>query len=197
MHNRRPVHRVALCVTVVLVGLATAAPAQAATRVKQYSPWTSDGNPQIPRYFHGSGECTLASRVSAQRDAWRCVSGNITLDPCFQSPTDEEVLCATSPFARQGHLLSALLDPDTRGASSVRLPWALEVGRRRCVVSRSRARPRRGRRRARRRPSYSCGRRGPYLFGRPNRRRSTWTIRLARKRSGRPARRVRIRGAWL
>src|SRR3712207_7251972 len=39
----------------------------------------------------------------------------------------------------------------------------------------------------------SCGRRGPFLFGRPNRRKRTWTIRIAKTRRGKGLRRARIR----
>jgi eukaryotic-like serine/threonine-protein kinase len=178
----------ALLATAALLAAATSA--QAATSVKQYSPWSADGDPSVRRYLHGSGECTEASRVSSRRDAWRCTSGNVALDPCFQSPTDDEVLCVSDPFAAQGHLLSVVLDTDNRTGKPATRQWALQVGRRRCVVSRSR-------KRGRRRPSYVCGRRGPYLFGAANRKRSTWTIRYSKSKRGRRAKRVRIRSAWL
>ena len=171
-----------------LLSLAVAVgPAHAATSVKRYVPWTPVGEPTTARYFHGSGECLQASRVSSRADAWRCVSGTIALDPCFLSPTDDEVLCVRSPWARRGHLLSAVIDPDTHGSSPAPDAWALRVGRRRCTYIAGR--PRRSG------PTYRCGKRG-FLFGRPNRRKATWTIRAARARQGRNTRRVRIRAAW-
>jgi hypothetical protein len=182
-------------VALTLALCAIAAPADAATRVRTYSPWTADGDPTLPRWFHGSGECTRSSSVNARVEAWRCVSGNIALDPCFQSPTDDEVLCVSSPWARRGHLLSAVLDPDTRGSSRARPPWAMRVKRARCVFIRA-ARRKRGRRG----PTYRCGssrRNRSYLFGRPNTKRRTWTIRAARSASGRGARRIPVRTAWL
>jgi hypothetical protein len=186
--------RPGLLLLTALVLCAIAAPADAATRVRTYSPWTADGDPKLRRWFHGSGECTRSSFVNSRPQAWRCVSGNIVLDPCFQSPTDEEVLCVSSPWSRRGHLLSALLDPDTRGRSSARAPWAMRVGRARCLFIR-----RSGRARRRGRPTYRCrsGRNRSYLFGRPNRKRRTWTIRASSDRRGRGARRVRVRAAWL
>jgi hypothetical protein len=170
-----------------------AAPADAATRVRTYNPWTADGDPKVRKWFHGSGECTSSSHVNSRAPAWRCVSGNITLDPCFQSPTDDEVFCVSSPWARRGHLLSVLL-PDTRTSSPARPPWAMRVGRARCLFIR-----RSGRARRRARPTYRCGsrRNRSYLFGRPNRKRRTWTIRSARNRRGTGARRVPVRAAWL
>jgi hypothetical protein len=182
-----------LILLVMAVAGVTATPAEAATKVKRFSPWTADGDPKVRRWFHGSGECARNSRFNSRRQAWRCVSGNIALDPCFESPTDAEVLCVASPWARRGHLLSAVLEPDNRGRSPAVGPWAIEVAgrRRRCVFVR------RPSRRGKRRPSYRCGRRGPYLFGRANRRRSTWTIRIADSSRGSGLRRVRIRVAWL
>ena len=172
------------------VGMVAAPPASAATKVKRYTAWTADGEPLIKRWFHGSAECDGASRVDPRPDAWRCVSGTIALDPCFASPTDDEVLCLAAPWARRGHLLSAVLNEDGPGASPARGPWAVVIGkRRRCV----RVAPRAGKRG--RRPSYRCGKRG-FLFGRPKTRRKTWTIRFARGRKGRNARRVKVRQAW-
>ena len=173
----------------LLFALLLASPAGAATSVKRFSPWDSDGDPSIKRWFHGSGECARASRYNERRDAWRCQSGNITLDPCFKSPTDDEVFCVTSPWVRFGYLVTAVIDDDDHGASPAAGPWALQVGRRRCTFLR---RP------ARRRATYRCGRsrRGPFLFGRPNTKPATWTIRMARNSRGRRARRVRIRAAW-
>jgi hypothetical protein len=182
-------------VLVVLALCAFAAPAEAATRVRTYNPWTADGDPKLRSWFHGSGECTRSSSVNSRPEAWRCVSGTVTLDPCFQSPTDDEVFCVTSPWGRRGHLLSAVLDPDTRGSSPARSPWAMQVRRARCVFI-----PASGRKRGRRGPTYRCGssrRNRSYLFGRPNTKRGTWTIRAARSASGRGARRVRVKAAWL
>ena len=180
-------------VVLVLAVLAAlpAAPAEAATKVRTYSPWNSLGNPKVKRYSHGSASCAAPSRISARRDAWRCVSGNVAVDPCFQSPTDEEVFCLASPWAKRGRLLGTLLDPEGRKRSPARGPWALQVGRRRCVaVAAPTKKPKR------RRASYRCGRRGPYLFGRVSKKRKTWTIKLSKSRRGTRARRAKIRVAW-
>jgi hypothetical protein len=186
---------VRVLVAVTLALCAIAAPAEGATRVRTYNPWTADGDPKVRNWFHGSAECTQSSSVNARREAWRCVSGTIPLDPCFQSPTDDEVFCVASPWARRGHLLSAVLEPDTRGSSPARPPWAMRVGRARCVfIGASR------RKRGRRSPTYRCGssrRNRSFLFGRPRTRRPTWTIRAGRNARGRGARRVRVRAAWL
>ena len=175
------------------LALAAAAPAQAATKVKRYSPWDSNGDPVVKKYVHGSAECTQASRRNPRPDAWRCVSATTTLDPCFASPTgDDEVFCIATPFARSGHLLGAVLEPTDHPQSRARRPWAIQVGKRRCTyLLPRRVKPRRA--------TYRCGksRKGPFLFGRPNTKRRNWTIRLARNARGRRAKRVRIRAAWL
>jgi hypothetical protein len=180
--------RRALLLSVVLAALG-AAPAHAATTVKRFNPWSELGDPLVKRYIHGDGECRTASAINPRDDAWRCRSGNTTLDPCFVSPTDEEVFCATAPWARSGFLLGVLLEPDDHGNSPAPGPWALVVGRRRCTFLAPRPRKPRG-------PSYRCGKRGPFLFGRPSKRRKTWTIRLAGNRKGRGAHRAKVRVAW-
>jgi hypothetical protein len=169
----------------VLLAVSLAGPAHAATVVKRYDPWTPDGDPVLKRYLHGSAECTQASRVSSRQDAWRCVSGTTTLDPCFASPTDEEVFCVKAPWARSGHLLGALLEPDTHGASTAPDAWALRVRGRRCKYIPGPA--------TRRGATYRCGKRR-FLFGQPKRSRPNWTIRIGSNR--RNARRARIRTAW-
>jgi hypothetical protein len=168
----------------LLVAVVAAGPAQGATTVKRYNPWTPDGDPVLKRYVHGSAECTQASRVSSRQDAWRCVSGTTTFDPCFASPTDDEVFCVKAPWSRSGHLLGALLEPESHGTSTAPDVWALRVRGRRCTYIPAR---RRGGR------TYRCGKRR-FLFGRPNRRKKTWTIRIGSNR--RNARRARIRTAW-
>jgi hypothetical protein len=187
------VRRSICSVALASLALAAAGPAYGATKVKRYSPWDANGDPVVKKYVHGSAECTQASRRNPRADAWRCLSATITLDPCFASPTgDDEVFCIASPFARSGYLLGAVLEPSEHGKSKARTPWALRVGKRKCTY----LLPRKGKRR---RPTYRCGksRKGPFLYGRPNTKRKTWTIRSARNSRGRRLRRVKVRTAWL
>jgi hypothetical protein len=170
---------------VPLFVLLLAAPAQAATKVRQYRAWTAIGNPTVKHWVHGDGNCNRASRVSARNDAWRCTSGSVTLDPCFLSPTDEEVVCVTAPWARRGYLLTALIDPDSHGSSNAPDAWALRVRGRRCSYI-----PGPARRRAAASPRGG----GQNLFGPLNRRSKTWTIRIGSNR--RSARRARVGTAW-
>jgi hypothetical protein len=187
---RGPVRRPLCSAALACIALAAAAPAHAATKQRHYSPWDSDGNPVLKHYQHGSAECHAASRYDARSDAWRCVSGTQAIDPCFASPTDDEVFCAASPFARSGFLLGAVLDSSEHGNSPARGPWALQVGKRKCTRLAARKR--------KRAPTYRCGksRKGPFLFGLPRTRRKTWTIRQARNSKGRRSKRVKVRAAW-
>jgi hypothetical protein len=173
------------------LALVAASPAYAATKVRHYSPWDKDGNPVLKRYTHGSADCGSASRYTPRADAWRCVSGTLTYDPCFASPTgDDEVFCVTSPFARRGFLLGALIEPSDHGKSVARNPWALQVGTRRCTYLLPRKR--------KRAPTYRCSKphRPLFLYGRPNTKHKTWTIRAAPNSKGRRLLGVTIRTAW-
>jgi hypothetical protein len=183
--------RRSICIAAIAcLGLAATSPAHAATKVRHYSPWDSDGNPVLKKYSHGSAECASASRYTPRADAWRCVSGTLTLDPCFASPTDDEVFCIATPFARSGYLLGAVIDQSNHGTSHARGPWALQVGKRRCTYLLPRKR--------KRSPTYRCGKspKGPFLYGRPSTKKKTWTIRQARNSKGRRLKRVKIRAAW-
>jgi hypothetical protein len=184
------VRRTICSAALVCLALAVAAPAQASTKVHRYSPWDSLGNPVMKKYSHGSAQCTGASRYTPRTDAWRCVSGTQTLDPCFASPTDDEVFCAASPFAKSGYLLGAVLDETDHGTSRAKGPWGLQVGKRKCTYLLPRNR--------KRAPTYRCGksRKGPFLYGRPKTKRKTWTIRQARNGKGRRLKRVKVRAAW-
>jgi hypothetical protein len=181
---RRPISTAALA----CLALAVAVPAHAATKVRHYSPWDKDGNPVLKSYTHGSADCGSPSRYTPRADAWRCVSGTVTYDPCFASPTgDDEVFCVVSPFARRGFLLGALIEPSDHGKSAARGPWALQVGKRKCTYLLPRKR--------KRSPTYRCGKK-LFLYGRPNRKRKTWTIKAAPNSKGRRLLGVKIRTAW-
>ena len=93
-----------------------------------------------------------------------------------------------SPVSKLGYLLTVFLEPDEHGTSPAPGPWALKVGKRQCNYIAGPAK--------RKGPTYRCGRRGPFLFGKPNKSKQTWTIRRAKKRNGAGARRVRVRTAW-
>ena len=49
----------------------------------------------IPHAQVEPGYCTGSSAVTPRVDAWRCVEGTTTLDPCFSSEFANGVVCAT------------------------------------------------------------------------------------------------------
>jgi hypothetical protein len=170
-----------------------AAPASARTRVIRYTPFTSDGaiKPRLKTVAR-SGSCRLDSRLVLRDEAWRCRTGRVRRDPCFDHPViEDEVVCVKAPWSRRAAVIDTPLDDSDRAYRSSSRPWALKVGRRRCLFKPGSRRKVHGRR-----LNYVCGRRGPFLFGSPNRRRRTWTIRIAKTRRGKGLRRAKIRVAW-
>src|SRR3954449_3324078 len=165
----------------VVLALVGAPAATARTRVVRYTPFTHDGliKPRL-KAVPFSGSCRLDSRLALREDAWRCRTGRVRRDPCFDNPVvEDQVVCVKSPWSRRVALVDAPLDDSDRAYKTSSRPWALQVKRRRCLFKRG------SRRRVqRRRLTCSCGRHGPFLFGNVNRRRRTWTIRIAKSRRG-------------
>ncbi len=182
----------ALLAVVVLV-LVAAPAATAKTRVVKYTPFTSDGaiKSRIKTVVR-SGSCRLDSRLALRDDAWRCRTGRVRRDPCFDNPViEDEVVCVKAPWSRRAAVIDAPLDDSDRAYKTSSRPWALRVGKRRCLFKPGSRRKVHGRR-----LTYTCGRRGPFLFGSPSHRKRTWTIRVAKTRRGKGLRRAKIRVAY-
>jgi hypothetical protein len=184
-----------------LLGLALVAPAASAgaTQAKRYKAWEAAGDPAVPEFTDRRGSCNSSSFVNPRRDAWRCFVGSRIHDPCFENPGfDRQVICVASPWARTGVLVTSRLDPDDRFPPGPRRPWALGlVNGRGCVFVSGATNVVRGRRLnyvCRLRPFRLAG--PPFLFGLPDRSRSTWTILLGRGYEPARLERVKIRAAW-
>src|SRR3954468_4638980 len=175
------------------VALVAAPSAAARTRVITFTPFAMDGAVKRKiRTVKRSGTCRLDSRLVLRDDAWRCRTGRRRRDPCFDNPVvEDEVVCVKAPWSRRAAIIDAPLDDSDRAYKSSSRPWALRVGRRRCLL-----RLRSKRRVHGRRLTYSCARRGPFLFGRPSHRRRTGTTRIAKPRRGKGLRRAKIRVAY-
>ena len=180
-------------VAVAALMLAAAPAATARTRVVRYTPFSADGSikPRLATVSR-SGSCRLDSRFVLREDAWRCRTGAVRRDPCFDNPVvEDQVVCVKAPWSRRVVVIDTPLDDTDRAYRTSSRPWALKVGRHRCLVKPGSRRRARGHR-----LTYSCGRGGPFLFGRPNRRRRTWRILIAKTRAGEGLRRAKIRVAW-
>jgi hypothetical protein len=166
--------------------------ATATTKVTRYEAWTPDGDPAVAEFTERRGDCNSSSYVSGTSDAWRCFVGSNILDPCFQNPqSDREVLCVRSPWARRGIVVTSRLDPGDRFPGKVG-PWYLVIRHRlHCGFVTGGTGVVRGFR-----LNYFCGRRGPFLFGKPIRTRPTWRVRMSRNPNGPRLRTVPVRTAW-
>jgi hypothetical protein len=189
--GRRPALLAVACVT---AALATPAAAGAGTKVHHFKPFDAAG--KLKSGFHAvhrSGHCPRPSNVDSRRhDAWRCTTGNLIRDPCFESPvTADEVVCIASPWTHKALVIRTLL-PTRQGEGRSSAPWAIELTLHRRCLFLSGASNSIGRKRL----NYSCGRHGPFLYGVPDRRTPTWTIGLAARYESRILRPVGVRAAW-
>ena len=118
-----------------MVALANASDANVIrTHSTLFEPFTSAGRPVSPVRKTITGSCWTASLASPRADAWRCMSGNEIIDPCFSSAQARAiVLCSTSgPWDRGLLEIKLIKKLPTRYAnrgkpSTAGLPWALET----------------------------------------------------------------------
>jgi len=83
-----------------------------------------------------SGECFAASLANQGRsDAWRCMAGNIIVDPCFESspPGPGPLVCFASPWSPRVRFFKPTRPVphdqanDDSGSLTTKMPWALEL----------------------------------------------------------------------
>lgn len=173
--------------------LFSAASAPAATEQKTYSPYTPEGERTIDVRDYRSADTCGSSFISGQRGPLRCFSGNYIYDPCFPDPLGrDEALCVASPEASSGVMLrGAPGTDDGYGGRPNPAPWALKLSNGAvCVFASGASNARRGLR-----LNYTCSDRR-FLWGSPNKRLATWTIRRSRTYTGRGWRVAKIRTAW-
>ncbi len=114
------------------------------TGVQLYTPFKPGGGLLIGVAVTGqaSGSCFAASAASPTRpDAYRCMSGNRILDPCFTSLNPRDPMaCSADPWSANAVLLtrSGALPGRTRASEPnypAGTPWALELANgQRCVA---------------------------------------------------------------
>ena len=150
--GRRGSQRAILALALLAFGLVAAACAShrpqgaggaaKATVNKAFRAYNANGDLAVTVADVAPGSCWTTSIAAAVPGAYRCLSGNQILDPCFAAPAKPgpvEVACLETPWSQATvlHLTGALPKPDPAddGDSSAR-PWAFELDNGvRCVAS--------------------------------------------------------------
>lgn len=119
--------------TLIMAGTLFAEDPPLITAVSFYEPWTETGvRDDIRVISMRDGVCFYASRVNVGRsDAFRCLSGQMILDPCFVGPAfpRREALCPVADLS-EAILLRVKGDfPSERNPDSAprSLPWRMEL----------------------------------------------------------------------
>lgn len=183
-----------LVLTCVWLGVGTTAASAAGTEQRVFAAFASDGSPTVRVVKTDTATSCSASSVNSQTTALRCFAGNIIRDPCFLDPNDgDRAVCVGAPNARSSVALRGIkaADDGTRNTPSSRTPWALELRGGATCSFLSGASGTRGSRRL----NYGCDD-NHFLWGRPDRASSFWTILRSRSYSGRGWRRAKIAIAW-
>jgi len=136
----------ALLITALLLGGSSAPlraqPAAGPTTIRVYAVFGPGAlRPGVEVIGRLEGECFAASLADQSRDdAWRCMSHNRILDPCFEGFQGAQavVACPESPWTSRVTLLVPTKAPARDAANQANigggLPWALELsGGARCV----------------------------------------------------------------
>lgn len=127
----------------MLVGVTTslllAGSAQAATIERRYDPFTIDRQPdptlRITERFENA-DCSGGSAVTGRVDAWRCVSANLLMDPCFESPSRPVAVCPTDPHRGRVALLEdPLFVRENANTHDRAIVWAVRTAGRTCRSS--------------------------------------------------------------
>jgi hypothetical protein len=138
--------RVSLVVLPLLVLTACASQGQAQTGapsdhtlVKTLHVYRPDGELTVRVADVGFGHCWTMSIAAPTSGAYRCLSGNAILDPCFRSPKASkplEVACVADPWSEAKVLQINGALPEPVGKDGPQRPWALELGNgTRCVAA--------------------------------------------------------------
>jgi hypothetical protein len=169
------------------------------TRATLFEPFTEAGLPASSPRKTIRGSCWTGSLASSRADAWRCMSGNEIVDPCFSSNEARGfVLCSASgPWARGLLEIKLTKKLPTSYAnktkpSTVGLPWALETTSGwRCELATGATDVLHGKR-----LNYFCDGTERGLWGAPARGTQPWHIYAALPTAKSLSSQVKIRSAW-
>lgn len=164
------------------------------TKVKVENPFTADGHVRKNLFVgdHLLGHCWTGSIGSQQRNAWRCLSGNIIHDPCFKHAGVRDLICMRAPWSKtvQRLRLTRRLPSDGNSGTIDRSqPWGYKLfNGTRCILGQGTA-------------NWVGSVALPYFCSRhhsgtgPNRSHPIWRVRIAPKSLDRLHVR-RVKKAW-
>ncbi len=164
--------------------------------VKPFGPLGLLDEYRVARFVRGT--CFAGSSATSRRpNAWRCISGNEILDPCFLSPDRQHgfLACLATPWSKRVIGLQ-LTKPLPEGAANPGwpprgLPWGIVLtSGARCVLGTGTAAIVGGAA-----FEYFCTG-GGGAAGAPNRRTAQWTISYERRLGSSPLTTAAIRSAW-
>jgi len=187
-----------VCALALLCVLCAAADAQTSTTsVTVYQAFTAHGSVRLHTRSR-SGFCPSGSEATPRREAWRCFSGNLVLDPCFSSSRKRGiVVCPEAPWLNGGveiHLTKPLPAHGNHASPSTSLrPWALELATGlRCLFAGGATNVVEGKR-----LNYFCPAASEQgLWGFPDRTSTPWTILIAPFGATKLSEQVGIGRAW-
>jgi hypothetical protein len=131
-----------MVLTLCAFGAATSASADSAsvtnsstvtkTKVKVKDPFTTDGHVRKSLFVgdHLLGYCWTGSIGSQQRNAWRCLSGNIIHDPCFKHAGVRDLICMRAPWVKMVQRLRLTRRLPSDGNSGIHdrsQPWGYKL----------------------------------------------------------------------
>jgi len=193
----RTVRHLVLALATLAVAAALAAQAQAGTSTvaKIYEAFSYHGVVIPHAQSTVSGYCVASSSAAPRIDAWRCVEGTTTLDPCFSSEFANGVVCA-SPWKDTAIVITLtkpLPRPTSRAAPTLKQhPWAIQLANGAdCIYAPQNTRVHGHR------LTYACATAHLALWGLPNRKHRTWTILSAPTGSTRLTHHASILHAWM
>jgi len=104
-------------------------PVSATTMTKTFTPYNTAEQLTARTTVSATGSCWTSSIALSDPLAFRCISNNQILDPCFAPPhvtAPRTVACFTDPWT-PGLLLSLTDKLPARDPSTRTMPWALEL----------------------------------------------------------------------
>jgi hypothetical protein len=186
----------AITLMALTAGVAWAA---SSTHAHIYEPFNSAGKPVGHVTHTYTGSCYSGSLSSPRKDAWRCISGNALLDPCFSSSKAKHfVLCpVTGPWSSKVVKLKLIKKlPKAQGGkanpSTHGMPWALvTVKGWKCQLDTGATRVVHHQR-----ENYFCKGTKQWLYGSPERGSEPWKIYVAGPKANHLSKKTGIKAAW-